>query len=76
MRIIYWICSHTRLDRIRNIVIRYKVGVISIEDKMREFKLRLFSHKRSMDAPLKRCEEVVPLDCRRGRGRTRKNEMR
>lgn len=44
MRIIHWICSHMRLDRIRNLVIRYKVGVTSIADKMREVKLRLFSH--------------------------------
>ena len=35
MRMIRWICGHTRLDRIRNEVIRGKIGVASIEDKMR-----------------------------------------
>jgi len=39
MRMIRWICGHTRLDRIRNEVIRDKIGVASIEDKMREARL-------------------------------------
>ena len=40
MRMIRWICGHTRLDKIRNEVIRGKIGVASIEDKMREVRLR------------------------------------
>lgn len=77
MWIIHWMCSHTILDKIRNVVIRYKVGVTLIEDKMREVKLRLFSHiSRSTDAPVKRCEKVVLSECRRGRGRSRKNETK
>ena len=39
MRMIRWICGHTRLDKIRNKVIRGKIGVVSIEDKMREARL-------------------------------------
>ncbi|XP_019258913.1 PREDICTED: uncharacterized protein LOC109237106 [Nicotiana attenuata] len=35
MRMLRWMCGHTRLDKIRNEVIRDKVGVASIEDKMR-----------------------------------------
>ena len=34
------ICAHTRLDKIKNEVIRGKIGVASIEDKMREARLR------------------------------------
>ena len=33
MRMIRWICGHTRLDKIRNDVIRDKIGVASIEDR-------------------------------------------
>jgi len=40
MRIIHWICGHRRLDKIRNEVIRGKIGVTSIEDKIREARLR------------------------------------
>jgi len=40
MRMIRWMCDFTRLDRIKNEVIRERIGVASIEDKMRETKLR------------------------------------
>jgi len=52
MRMIPWICGHTRLDKISNEVIRGKLGVASIEDKIREAKLRWFGHirRRSMEA--------------------------
>ena len=36
MRMIRWNCGHTRLDKVRNEVIRGKIGVTSIEDKIRE----------------------------------------
>jgi len=42
MRMIWWICGHMRLDRIRNKVIRDNVGVTSIDDKIREVRLRWF----------------------------------
>jgi len=42
MRIIRLMCGHTRLDKIRNKVIRGKTQVVSIEDKMREARLRWF----------------------------------
>jgi len=41
---IRWVCGHTTLDKIRNEVIRDKIGVASIEDKMRETRLRWFGH--------------------------------
>ncbi|XP_070029668.1 uncharacterized protein [Nicotiana sylvestris] len=36
MRMLRWMCGHTRLDKIRNEVIRDKVDVAPIQDKMRE----------------------------------------
>ena len=40
-------------------MIRNKVGVTVIQDKMRETKLRRFNHvKRSADTPVKRCKVI------------------
>ena len=36
MRMLRWLCGFTRLDKIRNEVIRDLVKVATIEDKMRE----------------------------------------
>ena len=49
--------------------------MISIEDKIREARLRWFGHikKRSLDALLRRCEQIVLSECRRGCGRFEKN---
>ena len=75
MRMIRWMCGHTRSDRIRNGVIRGKIGVASIEDKIREIRLRWFGHirRRSMDAPVRRCENIDRLDYKRSRGRPKKS---
>lgn len=40
MRMMRWMCGFTRRDKIRNEVIRDKVEVTSVEDKMGETKLR------------------------------------
>ena len=40
MKMLRWMCGHTRKDKIRNEVIRNKVGVGPIEEKMRETRLR------------------------------------
>ena len=71
---IRWICGYTRLDRIRNEVIRDRAKVAPIEDKMRESRLRWFGHvKRSMDIPVRRCETInIPVG-NRGRGRPKKS---
>ena len=75
MRMICWMCGHTRMDKIKNEIIREKVEVASIEHKMRETRLRWFGHvkRRSEDAPMRRCERLTLADCRRGRGRPKKN---
>ena len=49
MRMIRWICGHTRLDKNRNKVIRGKIGVASIEDKMREVRLRWWASKKKVE---------------------------
>lgn len=42
MRVLKWICGHTRKDRIRNEVIQDKVGVTSAVYKMRKTRLKWF----------------------------------
>ena len=66
---------YTRAYRIKNIMIRGQVGVPSIEDKMSEARLRRFGYirRRSMDAPVMRCEKINLPGCRRGRGRSKKS---
>jgi len=76
IKIIRWMCGHTRLDKIRNEVIIGKIEVTSIENKMRgDARLRWFGHRnrKSMDAPVKRCERIVRPNCRRSRGRSKKS---
>ena len=34
MQKLRWMCRHTRKDRVRNEIIRDKVGVASVEDKL------------------------------------------
>ncbi|KAM3341558.1 hypothetical protein P3S68_026524 [Capsicum galapagoense] len=67
-------CGLTRGDRVRNEVIREKVGVASVEDKMREGKLGWFEHvmRRHADAPVRRCERLALDGFRRSRGRPKK----
>ncbi|KAG5604823.1 hypothetical protein H5410_026315 [Solanum commersonii] len=74
MRMLRWMCGHTRSDKIRNEVIREKVGVASMVDKLREARLRWFGHvkRRGADAPVRRCEGLVVEGTRRGRGRPKK----
>ncbi|XP_019259063.1 PREDICTED: uncharacterized protein LOC109237238 [Nicotiana attenuata] len=74
MRILRWMWGHTRLDRIRNEVIRDKVGVAPVEDKMREARLKWFGHvmRRDTDAPVRRCERLALEGLRRSRGKTKK----
>ncbi|XP_070025856.1 uncharacterized protein [Nicotiana sylvestris] len=74
MRMLRWMCEHTKMDKIRNEAIREKVGVAPLEDKMREARLRWFGHiqRRSTDAPVRRCERLALVGTRRGIGRPKK----
>lgn len=55
-------------------VIRDKVDVTSLEDKMRETRLRWFGHvkRRGIHAPVRWCERLALEGLRRGRGRPKK----
>ncbi|KAJ0888605.1 putative reverse transcriptase domain-containing protein [Helianthus annuus] len=70
MRMLRWMCGHTRLDRIRNEVFREGLGVASISDKIREGRLRWFGHvkRRQTTAPV-RVVETLTVEGKRGRGR-------
>ncbi|KAF3648646.1 BTB/POZ and MATH domain-containing protein 5 [Capsicum annuum] len=69
MRMLCWMCGLTRGDRVRNETIREKVGVASVEDKLREVRLRWFGHamRRGTDAPVLRCERLALDGFKRGR---------
>ena len=49
-----WMCGKTLRDKVRNEDIRTKIGVASIEEKMRENRLRWFGHvrRKPVDAPV------------------------
>ncbi len=71
MRMLRWMCDHTRNDRVMNDDIRDRVGVAPIEEKLVQHRLRWFGHiqRRPPEAlvhsgRLKRAENV-----KRGRGR-------
>ena len=78
MRMLRWMCGHTRKDRVRNEIIRTKVGVTCIENKMRENRLRWFGHikRRASDAPVRRLERWQAEERVRGRGRPKQTWKR
>ncbi|KAF3651593.1 hypothetical protein FXO37_17934 [Capsicum annuum] len=61
-------------DRVRDEIIREKVGVASVEDKMQEGRLRWFGHvmRWGTDAPVRRCEMLALDGFGRSRGRPKK----
>ena len=74
MRMLRWMCGHTRKDRVRNKIIQEKVGVASVEDKLRKVRLRWFGHviRRGPDAPVRRCKTLATDGFRRARSRSKK----
>ncbi|KAD2806036.1 hypothetical protein E3N88_39413 [Mikania micrantha] len=72
MRMLRWICGHTRLDRIRNEVFLKRLQVANISEKVREGRLRWFGHvrRRSQSAPVRKVE-LLTVEGKRGRGRLR-----
>jgi hypothetical protein len=44
IRMLRWICGHTRLDRVRNDDIHDRLGVAPIEEKLIQRRLRWFGH--------------------------------
>jgi len=49
------------LDRIINMMMRDKVGMTSIEDKMRDVRLRWFGYVRSAYILARRCDRLTLL---------------
>ena len=68
-------CDYTRIDRIRNGVIRDLVKVAPIENKMRQTRLRWLGHvkRRGVDTQMRRCEMIDIPEGKRGRGRPKKS---
>jgi len=64
-----------RLDKISNEVIRGKLGVTSIEDKIKWARLRWFGHIRwrSVDAPVRRYKKLDLPDHKWSRDRPKKS---
>ena len=71
MRMLRWMCGKTRMDKIRNEIIRSLVGIVPIEDKMRENRLRWFGHvgHKPIDAPVRRVEKIDIEQGKKLRGR-------
>jgi len=60
MCMLHWTCGNTRRDKVRNENIRTKIGIASIEEKIRENRLRSFGHvrRRPTNAPIRRVERI------------------
>ncbi|KAG2628271.1 hypothetical protein PVAP13_3KG505100 [Panicum virgatum] len=71
MRMLRWFCGHTRRDRVRNEVIRDRVGVALIEEKLTQHRLRWFGHvqRRPHEAPVRNGVLERVDNVKRGRGR-------
>ena len=71
MRMLRWICGHTRKDRVRNDDIRERLGVAPIEEKLVQHRLRWFGHiqRRPPEAPVHSGRIKRAKNVKRGRGR-------
>ncbi|KAG2610882.1 hypothetical protein PVAP13_4KG233500 [Panicum virgatum] len=68
-----WFCGHTRRDRVQNEVIRDRVGVAPIEEKLIQHRLRWFGHvqRRPPEAPVRNGVLERVDNVKRGRGRSK-----
>jgi hypothetical protein len=73
MRMLRWICDHTRRDRVRNDDIRERLGVAPVEEKLVQHRLRWFRHmqRRPAEAPIR--NRVIRRTSNKKRGRGRPN---
>jgi hypothetical protein len=73
MRMLHWICGHTRKYQNRNDDIRNKFGVAPIQEKLVQHRLRWFGHiqRRPPKVPVRSGILNRPENTRRGRGRPR-----
>ena len=70
-----WMCGNTRRDKVRNEDIRTKIGVGSIEEKLRENRLRWFGHVQRRPT-VWRVERIKLRQLKRAQGRPKKTWMR
>jgi hypothetical protein len=73
MRMLRWICGHTRKNRIRNDDIMDKFGVEPIQEKLVQHRLRWFGHiqRRSPEVSVRSGILSHSENTKRGRGRPR-----
>ena len=73
MRMLRGMCGHPLMDRFRNQEFRDKLVVAPISRKIRENRLRWFSHvqRKTFDAPVRRVESII-VEGKRSRGRPRR----
>jgi hypothetical protein len=73
MRMLRWICGHTRKDQIRNDDIRDKLGVAPIQEKLVQHRLQWFGHiqRKPPKAPVRSGILSRLENTRRGRGQPR-----
>jgi hypothetical protein len=73
IRMLRWICDHTRKDRIRNDDIRNKLEVAPIQKKLVQHRLRWFDHiqRKPHEAPVRSGILSHYENIKRGRGRPR-----
>ena len=71
MRMLRWICDHTRRGRVRNDDIHDRLGIAPIEEKFVQHPLRWFGHVqwRPPEAPLRSGILRLDSNVKRDRGR-------
>lgn len=71
MRMLRWISGTTWKDKIRNEEICLNIGVASIDEKMKESRLRWFDHvqRRAINVPIRKNELIQAEGTKEGRGR-------
>jgi hypothetical protein len=73
MRMLRWICDHTRRDRVRNDDIRERLEVAPIEKKLMQHHLRWFGHMQRRPAKTPIRNGVIRQNSNNKRGRGQPN---
>ena len=78
MKMLRGMSGYILKDRIRNDHISERVGVTSISEKMRDYRLRWYEHvqRRELDKPVRIVEQMVREPYIRNRGRQRELLMK
>ena len=77
MRMLRWMCGNTQRDKVRSEYIHTKIGIASIEEKMRKNHLRWFDHVRCRltVTPVRRVERINLGQVKRAQERPKKTWM-